>query len=73
MTLDANNNIYVVDTISGLIHKIRLEGIVARLSGSMAGFNDAIGSAAQFKFVYATNPSSILSILRIVEPVYVRS
>ena len=56
ITVDATGNSYVVDAINGLIRKIASDGTVTTLAGSTAGFQDGQGSAAQFNFLYATNP-----------------
>ena len=56
ITRDNSGNIYVLDAISGLIRKIMPDGLVTTIAGSTAGFQDGIGSNAQFAFLYATNP-----------------
>lgn len=53
---ESTQTLYVLDAINGFIRSIGPDGSVTTLAGSTAGFQDGTGSAAQFNFVYATNP-----------------
>lgn len=48
ITVDANGNLYVTETINNKIRKIAVGGMVTTVAGGNAGFADGIGGAALF-------------------------
>jgi len=53
VAVDSSGTVYVADTFNHRIRKILPDGTVSTLAGSgVAGFNDAVGTAAQFRFPF---------------------
>ena len=50
ITIDAHNNLYVVDLNNSDIRKITPNGVVSTLGGNTLGFANGAGSNAQFKY-----------------------
>ena len=60
--IDNSGNLYVADTNNVKIRKITPTGIVTTLAGSEQGFNDGIGSSAQFRDPFGVCTDSVDNI-----------
>ena len=52
VAVDADGNVFVTDTGNQKIRKISSSGYVTTIAGSSAGYNDALGTTAQFEYPY---------------------